>query len=775
MADAWVPAPQYPNYASFLENMIGGLPQTYRQAQQDENALAQQKMQLEQQRRQQGIEQAFPNGLPMANGQPDYAAIMQTVAQKGGLGAALGLAPQALQQKQMQDAQNGSSLLQAQPQASAPQSIPPASAAAGVSARRPDQPAQGAASGQSVNALVSSSLPSGTPQEQTVATNIAKAMKVNPDAPLSEAQEAQARKYMASYAQRKNIQPTAPQGGALPIFAAAGAQYGISPDFLARTAQIESGGNPNAKNASGAAGLFQFIPSTAKKYGLTNPNDPVAATDAAARLAADNKASLTKSLGREPTDAELYLAHQQGAGGAAKLLRNPDAKASDVVGMKAVIQNGGRPDMTAGQFAKMWTDKYGSGGAELGSSMAMRQPMGQGAVMPASVSGASSGAPFPQIMPQQPGAQEFQAMAPVGGVAGLRAASGMTPISSPAQGGAQAAPAPAMPAQEQPTPLVQPVPLPRGFTDPQRAILAIDQEIAKLSGNPYAKGQVAALEDWRDRLAEQLKPIAVHPGVPLVDPRTGKTVYQAGSALLDDQTIAQMANQYRAGDTSVMQNLGRGAQGAENIVRLRREIARQNSAEGTTGTDQAMRNAEFFGVKAGQRTLGTKQANIEMAATEFKNVLPIVREASLTVNRTNYPDFNKIIQAGEEHTGDPKIVAFGSGVNTLVNLYARAISPTGVPTVSDKDHARDILNKAWSQGQFDAATTMMEREIDAALNSPQKVREEMRERFGGSSSAKSEEKAPKGEPAKISTKAEFDALPSGSEFIAPDGSHRRKP
>lgn len=200
-------------------------------------------------------------------------------------------------------------------------------------------------------------------------------------------------------------------------------------------------------------------------------------------------------------------------------------------------------------------------------------------------------------------------------------------------------------------------------------------------------------------------------------------------ASLDDDTIKAMAVQARAGDTSVFQNLGRGQQGAENIVRLRKEIVRQNTDAGVTGSEQALRNAEMMGVKAGQRTIGTKGANIEMAATEFNQVLPVVQSASQAVPRTNYPDLNKIILAGQSKTGDPNVVKFGGGVNTLINLYARAISPTGTPTVSDKDHAREILSAAWSGGQFDAAVGMMQQEIKAAQESPEKVRDEMRSRF----------------------------------------------
>lgn len=120
-----------------------------------------------------------------------------------------------------------------------------------------------------------------------------------------------------------------PAGTGLSDFGKIEAQYGLPEGYLSRTAQIESGMNPGAQNPnSSAGGLFQFIDSTASAYGLQDRFDPAQATDAAARLAKDNAASLRKVLGREPTAAELYLAHQQGGGGAAKLLANPPRQAS---------------------------------------------------------------------------------------------------------------------------------------------------------------------------------------------------------------------------------------------------------------------------------------------------------------------------------------------------------------------------------------------------------------------------------------------------------------
>lgn len=140
----------------------------------------------------------------------------------------------------------------------------------------------------------------------------------------------------------------------------AAARYGVPAEYLRTIAALESGGDPNAKNPdSSAEGLFQFIDDTAKAYGLSNKRNPAQSSDAAARLTRDNMDGLRKVLGREPTVGEVYLAHQQGLGGAVALLRNPDRPATEIVGHDAVRLNGGVPGMTAGQFAALWDKKAG--------------------------------------------------------------------------------------------------------------------------------------------------------------------------------------------------------------------------------------------------------------------------------------------------------------------------------------------------------------------------------------------------------------------------------
>lgn len=138
-------------------------------------------------------------------------------------------------------------------------------------------------------------------------------------------------------------------------------RHGVSADYLARLAMVESGGGRNlASPLSSARGPFQFIKSTAAKYGI-NPMDFAQSADGAARLARDNANYLRNNLGREPSPGELYLAHQQGAEGAVKLLSNPTASAESIVGQDAVRFNGGGPGMTAGQFASKWVSKFEGG------------------------------------------------------------------------------------------------------------------------------------------------------------------------------------------------------------------------------------------------------------------------------------------------------------------------------------------------------------------------------------------------------------------------------
>ena len=81
---------------------------------------------------------------------------------------------------------------------------------------------------------------------------------------------------------------------------------------------------------------------------------------------------------------------------------------------------------------------------------------------------------------------------------------------------------------------------------------------------------------------------------------------------------------------------------------------------------------------------------------------------------------------GATHSSDPDMSRFLAAHNAVINTYARAISPSGVPTVSDKDHARDIFTTATGPEAYDAVLDQIAKEMEAARRSPGQVREEFR-------------------------------------------------
>jgi hypothetical protein len=146
------------------------------------------------------------------------------------------------------------------------------------------------------------------------------------------------------------------------IIVAAANKWGVDPNIMLTIAELESGFKVGAKNPnSSATGLFQFINSTAEQYGI-DPRDPYQSADAAARMAKQNLTAIASKIGKENVKPwHAYLAHQQGLGGALKLLSNPNMRATAVVGSKnAIGLNGGDDRMSAGAFANIWANKFNS-------------------------------------------------------------------------------------------------------------------------------------------------------------------------------------------------------------------------------------------------------------------------------------------------------------------------------------------------------------------------------------------------------------------------------
>ncbi|MBH5370108.1 DUF2272 domain-containing protein [Bradyrhizobium glycinis] len=140
--------------------------------------------------------------------------------------------------------------------------------------------------------------------------------------------------------------------------------HGLDPMTVLTIVKIETGDfDPTDCNSvSSAAGLFQFIDETwAAEGGPTFPGRGGPGNGQAAGASVDmqveigcaftvkNAKALKARLGRTITPVELYMAHQQGLGGAVKMLTaNPDTAIESVIGVKAA-RNNGLGGLTVGQ------------------------------------------------------------------------------------------------------------------------------------------------------------------------------------------------------------------------------------------------------------------------------------------------------------------------------------------------------------------------------------------------------------------------------------------
>lgn len=128
---------------------------------------------------------------------------------------------------------------------------------------------------------------------------------------------------------------------------------GIDPEYLLSNIGVESSFNPKKVNPDTEAfGYYQFLPSTAKEYGIDKNSTVQEQTQAFIQFTNDNKSYLEKQLGRDVDNLDLYMAHWLGRGGASKVLQySNDTRFLDIPDIgktydnpKAVLTQNGLPE-----------------------------------------------------------------------------------------------------------------------------------------------------------------------------------------------------------------------------------------------------------------------------------------------------------------------------------------------------------------------------------------------------------------------------------------------
>lgn len=190
---------------------------------------------------------------------------------------------------------------------------------------------------------------------------------------------------------------------------------------------------------------------------------------------------------------------------------------------------------------------------------------------------------------------------------------------------------------------------------------------------------------------------------------------------LTPEAIEQLAARSNKGDTTVFTNLGRGKQGAENVTAIRNRAAK----EGTSPDEQIKKRQQFVGDTAYQRTAGTMAARVENATNEVAALIPQAIETSRALPRGSWVPINTLIQKFQAGTSDPRYYDFSLANFSLMNAYARAMNPQGVPRITERleAHAAGVLAMATDQKSYEVQVHRLWKEVEASKGAVAATRE----------------------------------------------------
>lgn len=197
--------------------------------------------------------------------------------------------------------------------------------------------------------------------------------------------------------------------------------------------------------------------------------------------------------------------------------------------------------------------------------------------------------------------------------------------------------------------------------------------------------------------------------------------------LLSQDALKLVADQYLSGDRGVLVGFGRSP---ATLAELKNEIASQAKARGMTGKQISSLMAEFEGLKSAQRSLGTRSANIDVAARELDEFAELGKKASIAVPRTGFVPINKLMRLGRAQWS-PEQAAFEAANRSIINAFAQVASRSGNATVHNTEEAEVMLNTAQTHEQYMAVIKQLQTEARAAIKATTDTKKGFSRDFSG--------------------------------------------
>lgn len=183
----------------------------------------------------------------------------------------------------------------------------------------------------------------------------------------------------------------------------------------------------------------------------------------------------------------------------------------------------------------------------------------------------------------------------------------------------------------------------------------------------------------------------------------------------DAKTLEMDALRYLT-DGTMPPNMGRGQQGATEAKAIRTRAAALADELGVSPEDIRANQSNAKAIGSALAGVQRQKANVLTYEKTALGGAVIAKEMSDKVNRdTGVPVLDKWVQAGRKGlAGDVDVTRLHNAVETFTNEYAKVMSGSSggqATTVSMQQHARELLQGAFTKEQFNGAIDLMIREM----------------------------------------------------------------
>ncbi len=546
-------------------------------------------------------------------------------------------------------------------------------------------------------------------------------------------------------------------------------------DYLQTVQNLESGGDPNAIAPGGpnaARGLYQFQPTTFRDFAPPGANimDPNAQASAMSAFTASNKKQLTDALGRDPTDSELYLAHQQGARGALKLLQNPDKTPAELGLGPAVANNKGDPNAPASAFVSKWGDKYAQASGNVPSGDPDAPDTTPTGTIPQEGRSAATAANVlaNQSSPPDPTGSPIQQQGGSGDVGNqlIRTASALASINNPAQAAAL-----------------------KGLLPPDAVKYHQVQPLQDKGTDAAGKNRVIFNPNTGQT---QYQPIPESsqdntPTAPTVLGDTTKTGDEYLNSITDPATRARIQAVVEGRQPLPTGFSAKTPEGLQiiNGVGLADPTFQAGDAQARTSMLKDLG-------KTSPQSIGGQKASLNTIAGHLDGLA----QKAADLNNSDYTLYNKAANFGRDQTGDPRITAWNTQSHAVAAEVAKLFSGKA-PAYAEMKTLMEGLSPDMGPQKLKAAITTMAGLVQERLNSLQSNYDTT---MGAGAKLKmiddknapilqkflspdyqlpgthaATPSGPSSGPVTITGDDDYNRLPSGTRFIGPDGKPRIKP